>query len=635
MRISRGLHFGVRKKTGFVVFCALAVLASGLVGGGAPLAAQTAEDVADRDSRIAEQENQLNTFRCQFGVDTGAVPGGCSDPEHIEPGPAPDQPTAADIAERDQLLAEQERLLNAYSMMEAPEADSGDSGDSEDSMPEDESEAQAGEGSNGGFDLVTGNAVDGIVGPRLAPFLIQEVSPALNDASMVFRYSVLLYSASFDAVAPYHDTAVGIYTRIGRRPASESENNLLPNTAILHTAYRLMLEFAPHRTDEWRAMLTDYGLDPDDETGLDWPCDSSDRTDASAAAIGNLAARCTLDARRNDGFNQFGDVNGAPLRDTTGYVPFNSPYELSDASRWQPLVVPHTNGVFRSQVFVTPQWANVQPFSGFNPRDYRVDPPTESDHTNAESYRAQAEEVIEEVANLDDYKKTIVVFFDNKLRGAQFLPQVKIDNLDDVVKFVQGNFLVEMASHDVGVVVWQEKQRFDAVRPVTAIHHLFGDETISGWGGPGKGTVSMPASQWRSFASTADHPEYPSATTSFCGAYAQALRRYAGVEDETGGYRGVRPAGSNSIEPGATPATDIELSFETWSEYEDLCAKSRVWGGVHFWPSVEVAVPLGQQIGDLAYEYWATLMDGTAAMVESVEPLPRDSRLDEPYWTGR
>ncbi len=611
--------YGVRTKPALALLCAVAVLASGLFLAGATSSAQDAEDIAERDRQVAEQENRLNAERCRLGVDVAIVPGGCPDPDSVRPSSPPDEPTAEDVAKRDRLLAEQERLLDAYRMTEG--------------------QAMEESGTPGGrfeaFDMRTGNSMQEVIIPATAPAIATEISPGFNDASVVFRYTMLLYASAFDAVAPYDETAVGIYSRIARRPASESEDNLWSNTAVMYTTYRVWLETFPHRAAEWRAVMTDIGLDPDDDTGLDWPCDSNDRTDATAAAIGNLAARCVLDARRNDGFNHFGDINGVEWLDTTGYVPTNSPQQLTDPSRWQPLLIPFTEGVFRSQTFVTPQWANVPPLSGFDPRDYRVDPPTESDHTNEEAYRAQAQEVIDEVANLDDYKKTIVMFFDNKLRGGQFLPQVKIDHLDDIVEFIQVNFLVEMASHDVGVVVWQEKQRFDAVRPITAIHHLFGDETISGWGGPGEGTVEMSANQWRSFANTADHPEYPSATTSFCGAYAQALRRYAGVEDETGGYSGVRPAGSNPIEPGVTPATDIELNFETWSEYEDLCAKSRVWGGVHFWPATEVAVPLGQQIGNLAYDYWAILMDGTADMVESVEPLPRDSMLDEPHWTGR
>ncbi|MXW41882.1 MAG: hypothetical protein F4X48_06620 [Acidimicrobiia bacterium] len=630
--LKAGLHIWNRKPwlAGIV---AVSVLTAGLTLAGSPLSAQTAADVAERDQLIAQQENLLHTYRCKLDVDTDAVPGGCPDFTRAVPGTAPEEPTAADIAERDQLIAQQESLLNIYRALEQASTEDAEEVDEAETTADSDTIRLSRETVRGEFDLVNGNAMHGILIPRLGPWASSEVSPALNDASVVFRYTVQMYSAAFDAVAPYDETAVGIYSRIGRRPASESQDNLLPNTAIMYALYRLMLDFAPHRTEEWRSILTDYNLDPDDNTGLDWPCDSSDRVDATAAAIGNLAARCTLDARRNDGFNQFGDITGIAWSDTTGYKPTNTPFELNDASRWQPLIIPHTDGVFRSQVFVTPQWANVKPFSGFNPRDYRVEPPTESNHTNVEAYRAQAQEVLDESAGLDDYKKEIVMFFDNKLRGSQILPEVK--HLVDVVDFIQVSFLVEIASHDVGVVVWQEKQRFDAVRPTTAIHHLFGSETISGWGGPGKGTVEMPARSWRSFASVADHPEYPSATTSFCGAYAQSLRRYANVEDATGGYSGIRAAGSNPIEPGVTPAEDLELSFETWSEYEEACANSRVWGGVHFWPSVEVAIPLGNQIGDLAYEYWATLMDGSADMQMPAQPLPPDPLLEEAHFTGR
>jgi len=303
--MSRKLHFRFKKSPVVALLCAVSVLASSLFLVGATSSAQEASEIAERDRRVAEQENKLNAERCRLNVDTAAVLGGCPDFDESSPSPAPNLPSAGDIATRDMLLAQQEALLNAYRTMQASDTS---------------------EGANREIDLATGNAMQFVFGPRLGRWLFQEVSPAFNDASMVFRYSVLAYAASFDAVAPYHETAVGIYSRVGRRPASESENNLLPNTAISYAVYRLMLKFAAHRADEWRAILTDYDLDPDDSTGLDWPCDSSDRTDATAAAIGNLAAKCTMDARRNDGFNPFGDVNGLPLQDPTGYTPLNTPF---------------------------------------------------------------------------------------------------------------------------------------------------------------------------------------------------------------------------------------------------------------------------------------------------------------------
>ena len=60
------------------------------------------------------------------------------------------------------------------------------------------------------FDMVHGNALHGVFIPYLAPFIRDEVSPSFNDPSLLFRYVVLLLNGAFDAVAPYHETAVGV-----------------------------------------------------------------------------------------------------------------------------------------------------------------------------------------------------------------------------------------------------------------------------------------------------------------------------------------------------------------------------------------------------------------------------------------
>ena len=83
--------------------------------------AQTAADVESRDALIAEQEALLNVYRCMFGVDTGIVPGGCSGGVPAVPVAGPDRfpgaPSAAEIARRDRLVADQEALLNVYRCM--------------------------------------------------------------------------------------------------------------------------------------------------------------------------------------------------------------------------------------------------------------------------------------------------------------------------------------------------------------------------------------------------------------------------------------------------------------------------------------------------------------------------------------
>lgn len=79
-----------------------------------PAHAQTAHDVSVRDQLIANQENLLNAYRCMFGVDIHAVKGGCDSPVQIVPGQAPENPIQSDIDIRDLLIQNQEVLLNVY-----------------------------------------------------------------------------------------------------------------------------------------------------------------------------------------------------------------------------------------------------------------------------------------------------------------------------------------------------------------------------------------------------------------------------------------------------------------------------------------------------------------------------------------
>ena len=147
------------------------------------------------------------------------------------------------------------------------------------------------------FDMERDNAMRDILLPHVVSWLQADVSPGLNDASILFRYFTILFNVAFDAVAPYDETAVGVYSRLERRPSWESVNNRRPNVAVMYAVYHSMIEFAPHRTEHWRRMMTLRGLDPDAPTD----------DQSTPAGVGYAAARGVLDARRHDGFNQFGD----------------------------------------------------------------------------------------------------------------------------------------------------------------------------------------------------------------------------------------------------------------------------------------------------------------------------------------
>jgi hypothetical protein len=65
-------------------------------------------------------------------------------------------------------------------------------------------------------------------------------------------------------------------------------------------------------------------------------------------------------------------------------------------------------------------------------------------------------------------------------------------------------------------------------------------------------------------------------------------------QDSTGQFSVGLPfeAGSSKSEPGITPSTTINLSYTKWSEVQEVCGMSRLYGGMHF----SKAVPAGERL---------------------------------------
>ncbi len=459
------------------------------------------------------------------------------------------------------------------------------------------------------FALSSGHPLAQVVIPRLIPVLIRDVSPRLGDVTLVPRVTAPLLTAVVDALAPYHPTAVGIYTRIERRPQEEwTLENL--NIATLYASYHSLRGMVPQRELVWLSMLTDYGLDP--AAGMD---DTS-----TPAGIGTAAGIGAVEARLNDGMNQLG-----LYANTTDYAPVNTAYKLADAGRWQPALVRNRLGSYVAQSFVTPQMANVEPYSDIDPREYRMPAPIASDPANAEAYKAQVDLMLEASANLTDEQKMLAELFDNKIAalGFSFIHRAIAQQISPM-DFARGDWITMGALLDAMTVVWQEKARYDAVRPFSAIAHVYGDQMVTAWGGPGRGTTEIPASQWQSYIPVADHPEYPSASTCSCAAHGQASRHFFGTDEL--GWTVTFRAGSSLIEPGVTPAEDLTVTFDTWTDLEVACGQSRIWAGVHFPAAVAASQEMCHVFGDTMYAYYESLMDGTAPARGAAVALAPDPR---------
>lgn len=461
------------------------------------------------------------------------------------------------------------------------------------------------------FDLDTGNFLRDLIRAS-ADTSGEEQAMSSADSSIIIHLTHTLQTAWFDALAPYHPTAVGVHCRIGRRPAAESTNRN-KNIAGLHATLQMMKAFYPERMFVINNLWSALGLDAND--------DSEDP--ASPIGIGNLAGKAAVRARSRDGMNLLGDegraYNNEPYGDHTGYQPVNSTYELVDPSRWQPATHPHRRrvgggpgdvGVWVVQRFATPQLALVKPHSYKDPSEVRIAPPDHIDHTDPAGYKREVDAVLEASAAFTDEQKAMAEFFDNTFLGiGQSTQNAALAHDLDLDGWVQLLFTTSVAQFDGLIACWHYKREYDSARPLSAIKHVYGDQNVTAWGGPGKGTVDdIPADEWSGYLPAAGHPEYPSATATLGAAQAQAARRFLG--DDILDWTYPFAAGSTRTEPEHTPAKDIELRFPTWTDFEKECAMSRVWGGVHFTTTVERTREWGAQFGDLAYEFVQRHLNG-------------------------
>jgi hypothetical protein len=422
--------------------------------------------------------------------------------------------------------------------------------------------------------------------------LLQAISLRVFPPTPSARALAIVHTAMYDAWAAYDRSALGVHwTRELQRPEHEHTTHN-KEVAISVAAYRSLADVFPAEiAGRFDPLMASLGLDPRD--------DSLDPN--TPVGIGNLAAAAVLAFRHKDGSNQLGDLNGgAPYSDYTGYLSVNTPEQLSDPNRWQPLRSP-TGAV---QQFLTPHWRLVIPFALASLQQLRPSPPAP---LSERAYYDEAEAVRSLSAGLSDRDKVIAEYWaDGPMTVtppghwnlmAQFVSQRDGHTLDQDVKmfFALGNALL-----DASIAVWECKLYFDYVRPVTAIRFLFANRPIEAWGGPFQGTRLIQGQDFRSYIATPPFAEYTSGHSAFSSASAEVLKRFTGSPLLGASY--TFKAGTSTIEPGAVPASDIVLSWTTFEEAAEQAGFSRRLGGIHFRQGDVESREMGKRIGQIVWD---------------------------------
>jgi membrane-associated phospholipid phosphatase len=473
---------------------------------------------------------------------------------------------------------------------------------------------------------------------------LTEVRASRFSPPVVARALAIAHTCMYEAWAPYDARAVG--TVLGgslRRPAGES-NDANKAKAISYAAYGCLVNLFGDAAGRLQALMWAKGYDPGDT--------STDVT--RAQGIGNVAANAIIASRRNDGANQYGDLNGgAPYSDYTGYAPVNAPMpfclpqspgpcpvNVADPNRWQPLV--NVAGV--TQRFAAPFFERVRPFalSAANQFDGYAPPPNFL--RGPTQYLADVNSAIQLSAALDLRRKLIVEYWalgaGTELppgRWGQFAQFVSRRDGNSIDKDVKMFFALHNATFDAGIAAWHQKRLYEGVRPITAVRYLTQGTQIYAWGGPGQPSQSIAGEKWAPYNPgdnpTPSFPGYISGHSTFSSAGAAALKAFTG--SDYFGYSTVIPACPvlgqpqciGNIEPNIPPAdTPFPFSpdppyapapYATFSAAAAEAGVSRLYGGIHFNDDNTVGQTIGALVGQQAYAKAQFLVDGGLALEAS------------------
>lgn len=343
------------------------------------------------------------------------------------------------------------------------------------------------------------------------------------------------------------------------------------------------------------------GYDPDDMS-----------LDASAPqGIGNLAAMAVIQARRQDGSNQYETAEGSRGQtyfDYSGYNPLNTIDKNLNLERWQPKYFEDQYCKQYVTKCLTPYWQHVQPITLDTSFQYRPDPqPT----VGSAQLEKEVKEVVDLHASLNDEQKALVEFMRDGPKSIQqaghwllFAQKVSIRDkrtLDDDMKMY---FLNQITAMDAFITAWDSKMYYDYARPYALVHEYYKGKKIYGWIGTGKGWGEMDDSEWRPYSPAAflcpPFPSYVSGHSCVSGACVEALKLFKG-SDEFGSS--VELQAGYLIEPNHL-GKKVRLHFPTFIEAVEMAGQSRVLGGYHIQVDNVAGLELGRDVANHAYKFY-------------------------------
>lgn len=415
------------------------------------------------------------------------------------------------------------------------------------------------------------------------------------------RYLGLIFVSVFDAWSRFDDNSIPVYLSDVKRVSKDQRTLSNKEIAISYAAYGTLCEYYYSDKALFSNFMKELGLDPNNN--------SMDPN--TPEGIGNLAAKATIEARKGDGANQYGEEkgsNGKAYYDYTGYKPVNTADVSVDANRWQPKYFSDGKGGKFAPGCLTPFWDKVKPIALKTGDQFRPGPPP---MIGSEQLKEEVKEVIDLQAKLTDEQKALVEFMRDGpqsvqqaghwLKFAQDVSRRDMHTLDQDVKMYFYNQVVAM---DAFIASWDSKMYYDYARPYALVHEHYENQTITAWGGVGKGMIEMDGSKWRPYSPDIflcpPFPSYTSGHSTISGGCAEALRLWTG--DDAFGSEVTLVAGAMT-EPNNLGDT-VVLKFPTFTETAEMAGISRVLGGYHIQADNVAGLELGRNVAKEAWKFY-------------------------------
>jgi hypothetical protein len=181
---------------------------------------------------------------------------------------------------------------------------------------------------------------------------------------------------------------------------------------------------------------------------------------------------------------------------------------------------------------------------------------------------------------------------------------------------------------DAFIAAWEVKRYYDSSRPWTLVRYYYAGKKVTGWAGPGKGVITMPAEDWHPYSPltfiTPPFPGYVSGHSTVSAAAAKILELFTGSDRL--GITEERKAGELT-EPGfeckviqmrhgklsknSSLTCAVALKLPTFSATAEMAGISRIMGGYHIQADNVEGLKLGRKVAIYVWRHTQGYYEGS------------------------